>query len=110
MSNTETPGPKAGGSCLFPVKAVSADELPNQTGGRDLIVHIGFQNIVQELDHSTNLVILLILRLDCGQQRVNMLFQHRQFIDGGAVDDHVGVLLEGEDPPPLPPLNTVPHG
>ena len=39
-----------------------------------------------------------------------MLFQHRQLIQRGAVENHVGILLIGENPPLFPPLHAVPHG
>lgn len=39
-----------------------------------------------------------------------MLFQHGQLIERRAVEDHVRVLLEGEDPPLLPLLDGFPHG
>ena len=39
-----------------------------------------------------------------------MLFQHCQFIERGAVEDHIGIFLEGEDPALLTLADAVPHG
>ena len=39
-----------------------------------------------------------------------MLFQHRQLIQRGAVEDHIRILLIRENPPLLSPAHAVPHG
>ena len=38
-----------------------------------------------------------------------MLLQHRQLVEGGGIEDHISLLLEGEDPPPLAPADALPH-
>ena len=92
------------------VERISPNKLPHQAGWRNLIVHIRLQNKVQDLDDGTDLLVTFILRLYRSEQGENMLLQHRQLIEGGAVEDHVGIFLIGEDPPPLPPADAVPHG
>ena len=84
------------------IEAVAADELPHQAGGGDLIVHIGLMDEVQDLDHGAHLFIAILLGLYCRKQGENVLFQHGQFIEGGAVEDHVGILSEGVDPSLFP--------
>lgn len=93
-----------------PVKRIPADELPDQAGGGDLVVHISLLNIVQDFYDVLHLVVAALLRLDGGKQGVDVLFQHGQLIERRAVEDHVRVLLEGEDPPLLPLLDGFPHG
>ena len=39
-----------------------------------------------------------------------MLFQNGQLVEGGAVEDHVGILLEGENPFFLAATHRIPHG
>lgn len=39
-----------------------------------------------------------------------MLFQHCQLVEGGAVEDHVRILLEGEYPPLFALADRLPHG
>ena len=95
---------------LFPIEGIAADEFPDQAGGRDLVIHAGFPDKIQDLDHGSDLVIIGILRLDCGQQRIDMLLQHRQFIQSGTVEDHIRFLLIREDPSALPALHRIPHG
>ena len=95
---------------LLPIEGITADEFSDQTGGRNLVVHVGFLNKIQYLDDISHLVVAFILRLDCRQQREDVLFQHRQLIERGSVEDHIRMLLIGENPPPLSPAHTVPHG
>ena len=65
---------------LYSVEGISADKFPHQTGGRYLVIHIRFLNIVQDFYNVPHLVKTVILRLNGRQQGENMLFQHRQLV------------------------------
>ncbi len=93
-----------------PVKGISADELPHEAGGRDLVLDIGLDDVVEHLDHGTHLVVVLLAGLDLQKKRVDILFEHRRLVQRGAVEDDVGVLLEGIDPPLLAATDRIPHG
>ena len=94
----------------LPVERIPPDKLPHQTGGGDFVVHVRLLNVVQDFDGVAHLVVALVLRLNRGEQGENVFFQHRQLIQRGAVENHVGILLIGENPPLFPPLDAVPHG
>ena len=92
------------------VKGIAADKLTHQTGRRNLIIHIRFLYKVQNFDNRTNFIIAFVLRLNGRQQGENMLLQYRQLIQGGAVENHIRMLLIRENPPLLASADTVPHG
>ena len=92
------------------IKRIPADEFPHQAGGGDFVIHLGFHNEVQDFYAVADLVKPAILGLDGGKQGVNMLLEHRQLVEGGAVENHIRVFLEGENPPLLSLPDGLPHG
>ena len=62
------------------VIAITADKFTHEACGWDLVVHIRFLNIVEDLHKTPNLIVAAIFRLNGQKQGINMLFQHSQLI------------------------------
>ena len=102
---------RSGGIAMTsPIKRISPDKLPDEARGRDLIVYVRLFDEVQDLFHVAHFIEPVILRLDRGQKGVDVLFQHCQLVECGAVEDHVRILLEGEYPPLFTLADRLPHG
>ena len=60
------------------VKTIAADKFSYKAGGRDLIIHIRFQNIIENFYQRTHLFVAGFFRRNLPKQGVNILFQYRQ--------------------------------
>ena len=95
---------------VLSIETVAADEFADDAGGRDLVIHVGFVDVIKNLDHVADLVIAIIVRFNGGEQREDVLLQYGQLVEGGAIENNVGVFLEGEDPLFFATAHRIPHG
>ena len=96
------------GNVLF-IEAVSADELAYDTRRGDLVVDVRLEDVVKHLNHSSYLVVALVRGVDGGEQGINVLLYYAKLVKSRAVEDNVGVLLEGIDPSFLAASYGIPH-